>query len=452
MKKLLAVLQRHWFEPASLRDLARVRIVVVAFQLFCLLAPDAAQVLGMGSTLALKTQRWFTEFPDESFGAITALKLLLLPFGEWGERPPLMFLQAIWWLGVISGVFALVGYGTRFSMLCFAVALTLLGAHSYSYAERHHTQALPTLAMWALALGPIGGAYSLDALRARIRRSYHQMRFEPQAGTLPMSELARWPLRVIQWLFVLAYLSAGYFKLVNGGLDWYNGYAITRPLVLQALSRDTSFELWLVSLPFAMPLLAIFTAVFELTFVLAILVPSLALFYVAGGALLHLGIYLLQGADFMRWPLLYIAFTDELRRGWRWWRKPRPRSCTPARWQIVYDGLCPLCIRSMVILDACDWRRCLSYVDFEADRDRLHSLAIPYGAARHAMHVVDPAGRVHRGFFGFRVLARALPPLWPLLPLLYAPFATVLGPRIYDRVASQRARQPCRAESCQLEG
>ncbi|MGH7540224.1 MAG: DCC1-like thiol-disulfide oxidoreductase family protein, partial [Gemmatimonadota bacterium] len=62
----------------------------------------------------------------------------------------------------------------------------------------------------------------------------------------------------------------------------------------------------------------------------------------------------------------------------------------------------------------------------------------------------DPEGRVYRGFFAFRALARALPPLWPVLPLLHLPGVASLGVRVYDRVARARGRGACRAGTCRV--
>ncbi len=41
-----------------------------------------------------------------------------------------------------------------------------------------------------------------------------------------------------------------------------------------------------------------------------------------------------------------------------------------------------------------------------------------------SMYVVSARGRVYRGFFAFRRLARSSPLTWLLLPLFYAPGAT----------------------------
>jgi len=81
------------------------------------------------------------------------------------------------------------------------------------------------------------------------------------------------------------------------------------------------------------------------------------------------------------------------------------------------------------------------------DRARVHSRFPALRAADldAAMFVLEEGGRVFRGFFGFRRLAWSLPPAWPLLPLLYAPGARTLGPRVYAWVARNRRCLGCRA-------
>ena len=54
------------------------------------------------------------------------------------------------------------------------------------------------------------------------------------------------------------------------------------------------------------------------------------------------------------------------------------------------------------------------------------------------IHVVTGNGKVFRGFKAFRYLARYLPLLWPILPLLYLPGASWVGQRAYEWLARRR--------------
>ena len=67
------------------------------------------------------------------------------------------------------------------------------------------------------------------------------------------------------------------------------------------------------------------------------------------------------------------------------------------------------------------------------------------------MHVVDPAGRVTRGFFAFRTIAGVLPALWAAWPLLHLPLVPLVGRRVYRWVARSRGRS-CAGGTCSLHG
>ena len=73
-------------------------------------------------------------------------------------------------------------------------------------------------------------------------------------------------------------------------------------------------------------------------------------------------------------------------------RRPRP-------WTVVYDGLCPLCLRTTVTLDFLDLRRRLAYLNLEADWERVTALApgLTPEEARAAMVVLSPDGVRYSG-------------------------------------------------------
>ncbi len=444
-------LDRHWFHPIPARDLAIVRMVVVGTLLVQLVFPGIAHKLGIAGSYGLASQAWLLGLSSDQFIPIPTFKLLLLPFADWGQRPEFMFLQAIWVVAVASGMGAFVGLFTRLSMFVFAATTTLLAAHSYSYGEFHHPETIPTIASWILAFGPIGSALSIDALRERVRLSVHAMRFEPHRTQNRLDPFALWPLRTVQWIFALAYLSAGFSKIYYGGASWFTGLAIASPLARDWLWYDRALPAMVLEIPYVLSVFAIGTVVIELGFVLAILVPRLVWYFVVGAAGFHISIFILQGADFLQWVLLYVIFLPSLRENWPLPRLRKPAPRTPPAWTVVYDGKCPLCVRSMTTLDAFDLRQRIAYVDLE-DRADFEALAANISAAeaRHAMHVLGPDGTLDRGYDAWVALAGPIPLLWPLRPLLAIPGVGKLGAVIYDAVARRRERQLCRADSCPL--
>lgn len=90
----------------------------------------------------------------------------------------------------------------------------------------HHGEAVVMIALVVLALSPSGRALSIDSLWRDLRAARRRRRFERVALLREESAFARWPLRLVAWVFALIYLSAAIFKLEEAGLDWVNGYPI----------------------------------------------------------------------------------------------------------------------------------------------------------------------------------------------------------------------------------
>lgn len=430
--RVLRALDRYWFATARVRDLALFRILCVGAALFFLPGPAW-------------TQNAATAEPHY-FRPLLVVKILMAPLGRWGVRPEPMYLHAVWLGTMAAGLCALVGKYTRLSLLLLAAGNTLLWGHLYSYGEVHHGPVLLAITLWVLAFSPSGAALSLDALRHRRYAVVYAMRFEPLSPTAE-SEYVGWPLRLVQSLLVLAYLSAGMSKLHDGGLAWMNGYTLAFYAAKDGIRWGMPLGIWIAQHPTLAAGLSIGVVLLELTFVAAILVPRLAWPYVLAGTALHTGIYLAQHAPFFEHIPLYAAFIGSLRCYPLWRRAPAP---TPRPWTVVYDGLCPLCLRTTVTLDFLDLRRRLAYLNLEADWERVTALApgLTPEEARAAMVVLSPDGVRCSGLDAFRQLAKLLPPLWPTLLILYFPLATPVGNWLYGRVAASRRRLHCTAELC----
>ena len=123
------------------------------------------------------------------------------------------------------------------------------------------------------------------------------------------------------------------------------------------------------------------------------------------------------------------------------------------RGQVLYDGQCPLCLRSVALLKRLDWLGRLRTIDAR-DRSQWPASDAPLDPERllQEMHVVTPDGRrLYRGFAALRWIAWRLPLLWPLAPLLYIPGVPRLGQRLYLWVARNRFRLvPCHGGVCTL--
>ena len=134
-------------------------------------------------------------------------------------------------------------------------------------------------------------------------------------------------------------------------------------------------------------------------------------------------------------------------------RLPRSVRANPHRAQVLYDGRCLLCQKSVTLLRRLDWLRVLVYVDVR-DPDQLAACDLPIQPSRllEEMHLITPGRRrVLHGFLAFRWIAWRLPALWLLAPLLYLPGMATIGQRVYLWVARTRFRLvPCHGGVCTL--
>lgn len=107
---------------------------------------------------------------------------------------------------------------------------------------------------------------------------------------------------------------------------------------------------------------------------------------------------------------------------------------------VLYDGGCGMCKRTIRLLPWFDWMRLTIKRDITRDWDALKSQfpTLDADACMRDMHVIMANGRIDPGYDGYRSLAWILPPLWPILPLLYLPPVRWLGWKIYRRVADNR--------------
>ena len=125
---------------------------------------------------------------------------------------------------------------------------------------------------------------------------------------------------------------------------------------------------------------------------------------------------------------------------------------TRSQAQVLYDGQCPLCLKSVALLKRLDWLGRLRYLDAR-DRENLPVAEPSPGRFLEEMHLLTPGGqRLLSGFAALRWIAWRLPLLWPIAPLLWLPGMAAVGQRLYLWVARRRFRLvPCHGGVCTIQ-
>jgi TRAP-type mannitol/chloroaromatic compound transport system permease small subunit len=297
----MAVLDRHWFAPASVRELALVRILVFGSQTAVFLWYWGGRPRSVAEQLFLATAG------APLYQPLPILQVLLAPFGQLSAEPPsATFLRRAFAVAVIAGVLATIGLFARASMIAAALANAMVVAHHYSYQEFHRSDSLMIIALGVIALGPSADAWSVDAAIRKWRRGESAPR---------TAVLARWPLRLMQWLLALTYLSAAISKMQVGGLEWFNGHTMTYYYAWVAIFSGGERAAYMATLsPKLHVLPSVFACTFEATFFMAILAPRLVWLFILTGAAMYLGVFATMGIKFFQTIVLYVVFVESLRR------------------------------------------------------------------------------------------------------------------------------------------
>jgi hypothetical protein len=270
----------YWFPFTTTLNLACCRIVAVAAQLIWF--PPS---LTIHINLVLKN----TEFMDpqvmiRAIGLLVPREVLFTPLG----------MTAVYWITIIAGTTALVGFLTRSSLFIFAMGIWFFVSHRYSYFDVHHPEALFSIFLMTLAFAPSGKSLSIDAL---LRRRRDRAAGRSTTGR-ELSDMAMWPLKLAHVLLAATYFSTGVTKVISGGLGWMNGYTVQMYTFTDAITNNRPLGIWLAQQHTLGILLGAFTVLFELFFCLSLFFPRLAPLFFLAGISFHIGLYLASAQPF----------------------------------------------------------------------------------------------------------------------------------------------------------
>ena len=161
----------------------------------------------------------------------------------------------------LAGLF-IVGLWTRpayVALVAGVFASRLVDLQSYGT----HPWSLPLLTLFALTVVPWGDGFSLDARRAR--RPGRELRAGPLYG------LGIW---IPGFMLGLAFASAAYAKLTDGGFAWIMSGAVKYHFIDDAATAPLTWGLWVAAHPPAAVLLSLGAIITEACFISIIFVRS----------------------------------------------------------------------------------------------------------------------------------------------------------------------------------
>src|SRR5262245_39359760 len=344
-------------------------------------------------------------------------------------------LRAFQWLTELILFLGLIGWRTRFVIplgaLCVFVSLGPIIDYSFFF----HQNLVPLYLLIVLSFTPCGDGWSIDRLR-----KIAQGRTVPDADRA--SPVYGWP-RYLCWMTIAwPYMANGLSKVQDGGFYWWNATNMRTNLYFDTLTPrefDWAVSLRLVHVPdIFLSLLGLVALSGETLFAMVLISRAARRILPVMAIMMHIGILLLQRILFFDLILLQLVFFDltPVRKaiGGR-------LAIKRGRLQVLYDGLCPLCRRTVRLLTALDLFTRLEFRDFRhLDLDNFNrdlGLNLARRDLEEEMYVVF-RGKAYRGFDGYRRIGLAVPTFWPLAPWTFVPGISFLGASVYGRVARNR--------------
>ncbi|MDE3041919.1 MAG: DUF393 domain-containing protein [Nitrospirota bacterium] len=361
--------------------------------------------------------------------------LYALPFGfdrlvasETGLHALQLLTELLLFLGMV-------GYGTRLVIPLGAICFFLLGGILRDYSFNWHQGWLPLYLITILAFTPCRDGWSVDRL-------WRVLRGQPVPDSGRAAPVYGWS-RYACWVAIaVTYWETGLCKLRDGGLTWWDPSGLRATWYEDTLvprEFSWSLSLHLTQVPDAVIALAgAFVLVFESLWIMVLFSNTARKIFPPLTIMFHTGVLLLQKILFFDLMLLQLLFFDltGIRKA-----IARRLEAGYGRIQVLYDGHCPLCNRTIRVLGFFDLFARLEFLDFRrldlADYNRRHELALTIEDLDREMYVIS-GGKAYIGYYGYRVLALALPAFWPLCPLLFFPGVSWVGERVYGYIARNR--------------
>jgi predicted DCC family thiol-disulfide oxidoreductase YuxK len=307
-----------------------------------------------------------------------------------------------------------------------------IGKLSYDYRNQvlpYGADLVLSCLLLIFCLAPVGRAMSLDRVRA-VRAA----KCGDLTATVPpfSSPWAGACIRLMQIQMAVIFFYTGVSKIKWDA--WRNGDALW--LVLSSFDYYNRVYVDILAHHYWIGIVATYATIFiELAYPFLIWQRRTRPYLLAAAIFLHLQFALFLGLIYFSFVMImgHMSFLDPdwLHRLGAWWKRKI------GGMEMIYDGRCGFCVRSMAWLLAFDGLGQINVRDFRSNPSPLVSDA----QLEQALYIVLPDGRALPGFDAYRHVVLRVPGLWWLVPLFYVPVASRLfGRPTYRWIAANRSR------------
>lgn len=304
MTRILKAIDGHVMAPAPAERLALLRILIGGFAMIYI--------------VARMPYFWsYGHFSPGQFQPIGIVWLLIdQPLSAWAVTATTV-------ATALLSVGFLLGWRMRIVGPLFSLACLWTLTYRSSWGMIFHTENLLVMHVLILSVSASAHSMSLDARRRLRLGGQHAA-----SSSAPHGRYG-WPIKLMCWVVVLAYVLAGLAKLQNGGLSWLWGDELRNHVAIDNARKMLLGDMYS---PLAAPLmewgtmwrlLATVTVVLELGAPLALLGRRIGAAWVVSVIGFHLGVLALMMIAFP-YQMLGIAFACFFPVE-RWWQRGRTR-------------------------------------------------------------------------------------------------------------------------------
>jgi predicted DCC family thiol-disulfide oxidoreductase YuxK len=409
-----------WFRPSSTKPLEICRIGVGALLLvqYTFVTPDILEYFGDSG--------WMTR--EALFNHYYNTDTMVHPDYV---QSIFFYFKAPWqWIAFhILFLFCCLAFmlGWRTSWVKWVV---LVGKISYGYrnpAPTYGADSILCILIFLMCFAPIGRALSLDRVReVRAAKRDNLMATVPEYK----SAMAGAVLLLIQFQMAVLFFYSATMKLQYP--HWWSGDAIWLVATLPDYYNHTLLTFlanhyWLSAAG------TYGTLLIEVAYPFLIWQRATRPDLLCAAIFLHLMFAIFMQLVFFAFSMIvgHLSFVrpEWLRSLGAWWKQKI------GAMEMIYDGHCGFCVRSMAWFLAFDGLQQISIRDFRTNPSPVVSDA----QLEKALYLVLPDGRALPGFEAYRYVVLRVPGLWWLVPFFYTPvLSRMFGRPIYNWIASHR--------------